>query len=391
MKKFFVLAFGLCLAGPLAAQGLDGLFDEADFAGGPPAAPAASQKNAAPSPAPAPASAAPVKPASVPASSVSASAASSPAAPVKPASSVSAPAAPSPAAAPVASRTSVPPSAPKTFDLPQSAPAALTLPYSGASRNAAVPSGGTGLLSRMSAEPASLPLPMLGERAGAKDDGLSLFERRRREIGDSDADVESFDIAGMMLGMTPSDIMEVATANGFSVKFRNRKIPPFLQWKYKKQCLKETAFSYAALKQCIRETAWRGQEEYISRLQFEKPEMKEKIVVEFTSRFGGNRAYRIHYVSKGDHSLGSTSEARYQKNKRRRDFLYAVMQKYGQPDDEDALLWGIKDEGAYLEADISPALLDVSLTLENIDLTDEDSDNMFLADQKDGLENKFSF
>ena len=53
---------------------------------------------------------------------------------------------------------------------------------------------------------------MLGARAKAKkEENLSLFERRRREIGDSDINVESFDIAGMMLGMTPSDIMEVAT------------------------------------------------------------------------------------------------------------------------------------------------------------------------------------
>ena len=282
-----------------------------------------------------------------------------------------------------------------TFDVPQTSPSALTLPYSGRSSAPAetiAPATGAGLLSRLAADSPAPDLPMLGARAKAKkEENLSLFERRRREIGDSDINVESFDIAGMMLGMTPSDIMEVATANGFSVKFQNRKIPPFLQWKYKKECLKETAFSYAALKQCIRETAWKSQEEYISRLQFEKPEMKEKIVVEFTSTFGGNQAYRIHYVSKGDHSLGSTSEARYQKSRRRRDFLYAVMQKYGQPDDDDALLWGMKDEGAYLEADISPALMDVSLTLENMDLTDEDSDNMFLADKKDGLGNKFSF
>lgn len=362
MKKFFVFAFCFCFTAPLAAQGLDDLFDETDFSGAPSAAPAASSAAVPPS--------APV---------LSAVSAPEPAAPVATSAAV-------PAPAPVVSQ-----SVPKTFDLPASSPSALSLPLGAAASNPIAPSDKAGLLSRMSDESALPSLPMLGERAKTKADGLSLFERRKREIGGGDTDVESFDIAGMMLGMTPSDIMEIAAANGFTLKFRNKKIPSFLQWKYKKLCLKETAFSYAALKQCIRETARIGQEEYISRLQFEKPEIKEKIVVEFTSRFGGNRAYRIRYVSKGDHSLGGTSEARYHKSRRRRDFLYAVMQKYGQPDDEDALLWGIKDEGAYLEADISPALLDASLVLENIDLTDDDSDNMFLADQQDGSENKFSF
>lgn len=387
MKKFFIFGLFLCFSGSLFAQSLDDLFDESDFS----SEPASEEKETKP---------ASLKPVEPPASGSSTTASA--------AGTASSFAAPSPAASPDRpQQASQPPASapepstvgskgiPMTFDVPQTSPSALTLPYSGRSSAPAetiAPATGAGLLSRLATDSPAPDLPMLGARAKAKkEENLSLFERRRREIGDSDINVESFDIAGMMLGMTPSDIMEVATANGFSVKFQNRKIPPFLQWKYKKECLKETAFSYAALKQCIRETAWKSQEEYISRLQFEKPEMKEKIVVEFTSTFGGNQAYRIHYVSKGDHSLGSTSEARYQKSRRRRDFLYAVMQKYGQPDDEDALLWGMKDEGAYLEADISPALMDVSLTLENMDLTDEDSDNMFLADKKDGLGNKFSF
>lgn len=387
MKKFFIFGLFLCFSGSLFAQSLDDLFDESDFS----SEPASEEKETKP---------ASLKPVEPPASGSSTTASA--------AGTASSFAAPSPAASPDRpQQASQPPASapepstvgskgiPMTFDVPQTSPSALTLPYSSRSSAPAetiAPATGAGLLSRLAADSPAPDLPMLGARAKAKkEENLSLFERRRREIGDSDINVESFDIAGMMLGMTPSDIMEVATANGFSVKFQNRKIPPFLQWKYKKECLKETAFSYAALKQCIRETAWKSQEEYISRLQFEKPEMKEKIVVEFTSTFGGNQAYRIHYVSKGDHSLGSTSEARYQKSRRRRDFLYAVMQKYGQPDDEDALLWGMKDEGAYLEADISPALMDVSLTLENMDLTDEDSDNMFLADKKDGLGNKFSF
>lgn len=388
MKKFFIFGLFLCFSGALSAQSLDDLFDESDFASEPGAEEKA--KTAAPKPVDTK-SAKPVAPAP----------SSAKAAPVSAAVPMPVPSQSQPAQAQPSGSQSAPASVgsrgiPRTFDVPKSSPSALTLPYSGGASEPAetiAPSTGAGLLSRLAADSPAPDLPMLGARAKAKEEkeNLSLFERRRREIGDSDINVESFDIAGMMLGMTPADIMEVATANGFSVKFQNRKIPPFLQWKYKKECLKETAFSYAALKQCIRETAWKSQEEYISRLQFEKPEMKEKIVVEFTSTFGGNQAYRIHYVSKGDHSLGSTSEARYQKSRRRRDFLYAVMQKYGQPDDEDALLWGMKDEGAYLEADISPALMDVSLTLENMDLTDEDSDNMFLADKKDGLGNKFSF
>ena len=398
MKKFFVLFSFCCLGfvGSLCAQGLDGLFDDTDFSGKIDAAPQKTSSAPAAVPAPAPVSAG--TPAAV-APPVSASF-PPPAAMNAPRPSA-APVPPQPSSAPVAAQATAPASgtsqAPQSpslmmhggFGMPQTTPSALSLPYTGA----VAPSNKAGLLSRMGGD--APDLPMLGMGGGSKKSGdeeqLSLFERRKRELGDYESHAADFDIAGMMLGMTPAEIMEAAAANGFSVKFRNRKIPSFLRWKYKKLCLKETSFSYAALQQCIKEAAEGEEQEYVSRLQFVKPELKEKINVEFTSGFGGNKAYRIRYENKADHSLGATAEGQYHKNKRRRDFMYAVLQKYGQPDDEDAMLWGMKDEGAYLEAAISPAFLDVTLTLENMDLTDTDSDNMFLADKKEALEIKFSF
>lgn len=237
-------------------------------------------------------------------------------------------------------------------------------------------------------------MPNLGkkEQKNKKDDeSLSLFEMRARKMKNRDVDVMSFDIAGISLKMTPENVMERAAEAGFSLKFKNMEIPESEKWKYHRKCLGSMIFSYKVKQECIRETARMNNSEYVRQLVFEKKGLRETVTVDFTSHFNGNQAYRVYYLSKGDHSLGTTDEAHYLKERRRAEFLEVLIRKYGPPEDETALLWGIAGFGAVLQADISENFQDASLLLEDLSFEEEDYKAASDEDVKSDPLGKFSF
>ncbi|MBO4644471.1 MAG: hypothetical protein J5716_07685 [Alphaproteobacteria bacterium] len=265
-------------------------------------------------------------------------------------------------------------SAPKTFSL-FSGPQAI--------QAADLPELGTG---------ASNGLPELGKSAKKRNtDSLSLFEMRTRKSSFSDTNVLNFDIAGIKLRMTPEEVLQRAQEIGFSVKFKDWKIPDPDEWKYHRQCLQQMFFTHNSKKQCIQDAARYNEKEYISRLVLENKELKETLSIEFTSMATKNQAYRIFYINKGNHSLGTTEEARYLKSKRRRDFFEALIKKYGPPDDEQSLLWGMSGLNATLQADISDSFQDISLVMEDSLMKEKDYQTIAVQDAEANVLENFSF
>lgn len=234
-------------------------------------------------------------------------------------------------------------------------------------------------------------LPSLGGNIGENADEsevLSFMELHRKNINYS-SNVESFDVAGLKIGENPTSIIATAEANGFRLKHTIKKIPTFLEWQHKRACLQDKGPSYATLKSCVTVAAEDHNQRYIETLIFEKPEMKEKLTVSFTSPFQDNVAYRIVYKSTGNHSWNTSDEGRYLKQKRWIDFWTIVARKYGTADDEGAMVWGNSEEGATLQIKMTPSNLDAYITLENLMLLDRDTVNQQLSDQT--TMNKFSF
>ncbi len=361
MKRIFVFIFGIIIFFPsfqVAAQLMDGLFDEEDFESSEiekmQKEEAEKKKDAV----------------SVPSATV--------AEPVRKASAVQAVsntnvASPVDSAAPVAAAP-VKPKLNQTFNL-NTGPKEI--------QKSSLPQIGSGKVAL---------LPDLGSKANRREDeNLSLFEMRARKKGFSDTNVLGFDIAGVRLKMKPEEVMEKALESGFSVKFQDRKIPTLNEWKYTRLCMRQMLFKYSDKKYCAHEIAQRDNSEYISRLVFENKDRRETLSVEFASRYAENQAYRIRYVNKGDHSLGSTDEAHYLKVKRRQEFLRLLITKYGAPDDEQALSWGISGVSATLQANLSDSFLDASLVLEDLSIENDDFDNMSVQDAKNPSFEKFSF
>lgn len=380
MKRVFVFIFGMMfLFSPFraAAQLLDGLFEEEDFESSEiekmQKEEAERKKEEAEALKNAPSA---EKPVSAPAGQNMQTGQNPPAVQSVP---VSAAAAPAPTAAnqpvPATSAQSAAVKNQQTFDLLDAGPQKMRTP--------SLPLIGSGK---------APVLPDLGSKAGRREDeNLSLFEMRAKKTGASDTNVLKFDIAGIRLKMTPEEVMERALSAGFSVKFQDRKIPTLNEWKYRRLCMQQMLFKYDIRKRCVQEIAQYNNSEYVSRLVFENKDRRETLTVEFASRFAENQAYRIRYVSKGDHSLGTTDEAHYFKTKRRQEFLKLLVTKYGIPDDEQALLWGVSGVSATLQADLSDSFLDASLVLEDLSIENEDFDNMSVQDAKNPSIEKFSF
>lgn len=249
--------------------------------------------------------------------------------------------------------------------------------------------GGTPALPHLGSGKA--PVPSLGRGRKTEDENLSLFEMRAKKTKIGDSNVMAFDIAGVRLKMTPAEVFEHATANGFALKLKKHNVPTLDEWKYRRQCMENMVFQFANVKMCIKEAAQLNNNEYVNLMIFENKPRRETLTVEFTSNFSNNQAYSIRYVSKGDHSLGTTEEALYWKSKRRQDFLQTLIKKYGQPDDELSLLWGMAGLGATLNAEISPSFLDAVIVLEDRTMADSDFDGLSMEDAKNKSTGMFGF
>lgn len=351
MKRFFILLTAAMLSPNAGAQMLDNLYDDDDFQ-----------------------SVAPVQSAPV----------SAPVPSVQPAA---APAQPAAAAVPSAASRFTPTLPPVQK---QSAKTPAEQPKQAAPKPAepALPALGTGAQKDN--------MPALGKKTSQKkESSQSLYEmrlkKRKKKAGASAAD--KFDVAGIGLKMGPDAVIAAAQGRGFALKRINRGIPELNEWRYKRDCLKGPAYGlkYSDMKYCIDELAKDDNMKYVQHLFFENKGRRERLYVDFTSSYSGNLAFRIHYVGKGDHSLGATAEGVHLKNKRRSDFLRSLMEKYGRPDDEDALIWGGAGDGAVLSAEISDTFLDASIVLEDTSLEDDDFDKMVDDDAKAPSDGRFNF
>lgn len=279
--------------------------------------------------------------------------------------------------------------------VPSSPPATFSLP---------APSSSEGLLS---SRPSNVPqlgsssqMPTLGKKSSSSSsrkeetdkEGLSLFEMRAKRTGTkTDSNISNFDIAGIQLRMIPDEVLEIAQENGFSLKFINHSVPDLNKWRYHQSCLQGLFSGYSGLQDCIKEKSKETNSRYVNRMVFEKKKAKEFLTVEFTSNASENHAFRIYYENKGNHSLGTTSEAHYLKTKRRQDFLRTLLRKYGRPDDDNSLVWGVAGFGAVMSADISDSFQDVTILLEDITLEDVDFDNISAEDAREQPATSFGF
>lgn len=154
--------------------------------------------------------------------------------------------------------------------------------------------------------------------------------------GASGAGVASFDIAGIMLGMSFEDVHTLFFKDHGLYAPRERDsiiytINP--DWKYNLdyECRQQNIFVPSELEQCIRSLARHRGLMYASQVHLVRANTGETITVYFTSNATDNVVWRVEYNNDVDELEGDAEKFENQRQKKILAFWQSVLDKYGAP------------------------------------------------------------
>ncbi|MBQ7633303.1 MAG: hypothetical protein IJS88_04240 [Alphaproteobacteria bacterium] len=185
-----------------------------------------------------------------------------------------------------------------------------------------------------------------------------------------------FDIAGVMLRMNGQQVDEALKKRGYRRISASMEIPNFIRWRYEEMCRNKNVVGYERLNNCVVRLSKQNNYQYIERLLYNNFSTKESVSVNFTSNFTGNKAYFIEYRSEAANIKGSGPKAEYLRNLKIFDFWKKITQKYGFPDNQQQVTWGLGINKPVLHAE------DGHLTLHDPMLLELDRSRMAREDQK---------
>ena len=150
------------------------------------------------------------------------------------------------------------------------------------------------------------------------------------------ADVSSFDIAGILLGMSFEDVENLFfKSNGLYSPRKKNSIIYTIQkdWKYNLdyECRQQGIYAPAELEQCINTLAKNRGLLYASEVHLERANTGETIVVYFTSNATDNLVWRIIYNNDVNEVEGVHEKFENQREKKILAFWQNVLDKYGAP------------------------------------------------------------
>jgi hypothetical protein len=198
-------------------------------------------------------------------------------------------------------------------------------------------------------------MPTIGDDVGNKRNFSSSDPRQAQTSYGTNAAV--FDVAGIMLRMSVKQVKGAAKARGFVLTQEKKQIPNFVKWKYEAKCRAKGVVGFEALAACVLRRAVKQNKQYVSKLVFNKYETKETLEVYFTSTFTGNRVHKVDYRCMDDLSRGNTQKDRYLRMIWIQNFWRRIASKYGPPDDENRVRWGLGENKPFLMAATGRLLL----------------------------------
>ena len=194
-----------------------------------------------------------------------------------------------------------------------------------------------------------------------------------------------FDISGIMLRMSPLQADEAMKKRGFSKVNQEYDIPNFIRWRNEESCRNNGVVGYERVENCIIEMAKKNNYQYIASTKYVKYKTKEEITVRYSSNFTNNKAYQIIYKSMATDIRSTSAKALYLRNIKIYDFWKLVNQKYGAPDNQEDITWGLGGNKPTLKASTG------MLKLEDPMLRELDYTRMSREDQLFMNTNLYSF
>ncbi|MDE5616130.1 MAG: hypothetical protein K2I81_04865 [Alphaproteobacteria bacterium] len=150
------------------------------------------------------------------------------------------------------------------------------------------------------------------------------------------ANVSTFDIAGIMLGMPFEDVHTLFFKDHglYAPREKNSIIYTIHpDWKYNLdyECRQQNIFAPAELENCIRSLARHRGLLYASEVHLVRANTGETITVYFTSNATDNLVWRIVYNNDVDEVEGDAEKFENQRQKKILSFWQSVLDKYGAP------------------------------------------------------------
>lgn len=153
--------------------------------------------------------------------------------------------------------------------------------------------------------------------------------------GASPVAVSSFDIAGIMLGMTFDDVHTLFADGGLYAPRTNNAVVYTIMpdWRYNLdyECRQQNIFVPSQLEQCIRTLAQNRGLLYASEYHLVRELTGETITVYFTSNATDNKVWRVEYNNDVNEMEGTAEKFADQRQKKILNFWAGVVDKYGVP------------------------------------------------------------
>lgn len=152
----------------------------------------------------------------------------------------------------------------------------------------------------------------------------------------SGANVATFDIAGIMLGMSFDDVYTLFYRDhGLYAPRPHNSIVYTINpdWKYNLdyECRQQNIFAPSELEKCINSLAKHRGLMYASQMYLVRPNTGETITVYFTSNATDNLVWRVEYNNDVDEVEGDAEKFENQRQKKILVFWQNVLDKYGAP------------------------------------------------------------
>ena len=138
-------------------------------------------------------------------------------------------------------------------------------------------------------------------------------KRIERVLQNRRSNAANFDISKVKLRMSPKEVEDTLTAQGYRKIQEKLEIPNFIKWRSEELC-------------------------------------RQHGVIGFTSTFTDNLAHRIFYKSSAPFNDSKASKNVYLNNIKVFDFWRRIDLKYGKPDNETEVKWGLGGKKPYLKA-----------------------------------------
>ena len=166
-----------------------------------------------------------------------------------------------------------------------------------------------------------------------------------------------FDVSGVMLRMNVKQADEALSKRGYKKTAEKYEIPNFIRWRFEEICRGQGVVGYERLEGCVVQMSKKNNYVYVQHQNYNNFRTQESIELFYTSNFTGNKVHRIEYRSEAANIKGNSAKANYLRNIKIYDFWKQINQKYGVPDNQEQVTWGLGENKPYLQASTGYLLL----------------------------------